>query len=308
MKVVILGANGFIGQHLTRFLLKKDLELVLFSRKFDPDLLELEQNENVKIVKGSLSEVSKVTDVLKGADLVYHLIWTSVPATSWENPYEEIKQNVLPGIKMLEICVNQGVKKVVFVSSAGTVYGEYHGTAVEGSSLAPFSPYGISKATLEFYMQYFQRKSGLNFDVFRISNLYGVGLNKKGFGVINTWLRKIQREEPLMVLGDGSAKKDFVFIDDAIKVLANSIDYDLAKSRLYNVCSSESITLKELIDLLFKVCQTQSPVIFDKAKASDNKEVLLSNRLILEDKIIEKFTSLEKGVSMIWQEMNQNPE
>lgn len=306
MKVVILGANGFIGQHLTRYLLQKDLDLVLFSRQFDDEIQELNQKDNVRIIEGTLSDTSLLEHAIKDADLVYHLIWTSVPASSWENPYEEIKQNLLPGIKMLETCVDQGVKKVVFVSSAGTVYGEYQEMAGEKSSLAPFSPYGISKVTLEFYLEYFRRKSDLNFDIFRISNLYGTGLKKKGFGVINTWLRKIQQSEPLIVLGDGNAKKDFVFIDDAIRVLANSLYTEIDKSRLYNVCSSESISLNQLIDLLFRVCQKQSPVIFDKAKASDNKEVLLSNQLILKDKIIEKFTPLEKGISRIWEEINES--
>ncbi len=308
MKVVILGANGFVGHHLTAFLVKRDLELVLFSRKFDSEIRDLGNKENVQIVKGELQDHSLVSQVLEGADIVYHLIWTSVPSSSWDTPYEEVVHNVLPGIKLLEACVDQKVKKVVFVSSAGTVYGEYHEVANEKSPVSPFSPYGINKATMEFYLEYFSRRFDLHFDIFRISNLYGPGQKKKDFGVINTWLRKIKEGEPLTMLGDGNAKKDFVFIDDAIKILVDSLESDFSKSRLFNVCSSESVSLKQLADLLFKVCQKKTSIIFERAKASDNREVFLSNDLLLEERLIDNFTTLESGITRIWEAMNVDKE
>lgn len=303
MKIAILGANGFIGRYLSDRISNTGNELVLFSRKFGPELEVLNQKENVSIVEGDFLDTEMLSEAVIGCDVVYHLISSSIPLTSWEQPLHELEQNIIPTIKFLGICSKESVKKIVFISSAGTVYGEFDGVADENTRLRPFSPYGISKVSIEFYLEYFRKKAGINYDIFRLSNLFGPGLDKKEFGVINTWLRNIKEASPIKIIGDGQAEKDFIYIDDAVEILADSLNGNLEESRIFNVCSGQSISLLSLTKVLFEICKKEVPIIFENAPKSDNQHVRLSNKKLLREKGIKNFTLLEEGVKLIWNEM-----
>lgn len=305
MRILILGANGFIGHHLAIALSNTSNELILFSKNIDKELNKLKSCSRLNIVQGDFNDTNLLTDVVKGCDIVYHLISTSIPVTSWDNPIQEIQDNILPTIKLLDICSINLVKKVVFISSAGTVYGPSNSEACENMNTKPFSPYGISKVTIELYLEYYKKKTGMNYDVYRLSNPYGLGLHKKGFGVINTWLRSIRDNKKIKILGDGTAKKDYIFIDDAIAIISSSINRDLENSNTYNVCSGISIDLLELLEEIFKVTKKKVPIEFLESKESDNQNVHLSNKKLLKLMAGYDFISLQEGLNRIWKSLNK---
>ncbi len=306
MKIAILGANGFIGQYLSKYFCGSDNELILFSRSISPELEDLNCFDNVTLIKGDYNDLQILTAVIKDCDVVYHLIAASIPLTSWDSPLLEIESNVIPSVKLFELCVENLVKKIVFISSAGTVYGESLEQADEETKVKPFSPYGISKVTIESYLEYFRRKSSINYDIYRLSNPYGLGLNKKGFGVINTWLESIKNNKPITIFGDGTAVKDFIYIDDVVNIIASSVDRDLNSSMILNACSGNSISLLELLDVLFETTKNRVEVNLIESNKSDNQQVHLSNKKLTSLFKKDDFVSLSDGILKIWNKLSEH--
>lgn len=291
--------------HLARhFALKKEVKLTLFSRKFSAHLKKLGAFPNVNLVKGDYNDILELVPIVNNQDIVYHLISSSVPATSWIQPTLEIQNNLIPTINLFRLCSDLGVKKIVFTSSGGTVYGNQTTVLSENHSLMPFSPYGIIKVTIEHFLEYFYRKNGINYDIYRISNIYGPGLNKTGFGVINTWLNATKNNQSIRVFGDGSAAKDYIYIDDVIHLIGNSLNKPFSSSNTYNVCSSTTITLNKILETIKKVTKTNPSITYEHSLKSDNQIVTLDNTKILSEFPNFEFTPFEKGIKKIWDNLN----
>lgn len=297
MRVLILGANGFIGQHLAKSLAADtSLILTLFSRKFDPELLKLKRS-GVNFITGNYNNPLDLSPVIRGQDIIYHLISESVASSSWNNPQAEVQGNLLPTIQLLQLCVDLSVKKIVFASSGGTVYGQREEVCTEKDALHPFSPYGIVKVAIENFLEYFRVRSGLNYDVYRISNPYGPGLNKPGFGVINTWLRAVAKGEKIRMYGDGKASKDYIYIDDLIHFLGHSINSG-NESEVYNVSSGEISSLNDIVAAINRLDLGDMDIERLPGALGDNKIVRISNQKILSRYPDFNFTSLEEGIAI----------
>jgi len=305
MKIAILGANGFLGQALSkRLALESGCDLILFSRTISSDLRKLESYSHINIVQGDYKNGLDVLPVIKNQDIVFHLISNSVPSSSWLEPGLEIEFNLLPTIKLFQLCAESGVSKIVFTSSGGTVYGDKQVCEIsENFPLKPFSPHGITKVAIEHYLNYFKRKSGLNYDIYRISNLYGLGQKKVGFGVINTWLRAAKNDEPLKLFGNGENVKDYIFIDDAVELMMNSLS-DLDESQVYNLCSGMGISLNAIIDIIKAITDKKISVVKRPSPLSDNRMVILSNQKLLLQNPDFNMTPLQVGIKRVWDSIN----
>lgn len=299
-RVLILGANGFVGRNLSNFLaMDQGISLTLFSRRTSA-IDHLGSRNNVTIIQGDYTDILNTVPIIKGQDLVYHLISASVPSSSWSQPDQEIIRNLLPSIQLLRLCSDLDVKKVVYISSGGTVYGEQPGVLNEKDKLLPFTPYGISKVAVEHYLDYFKRKENLNYDIYRLSNPYGLGLEKLGFGVINTWVKAAQEDKEIVLYGDGSVAKDYIFIQDAIFFIAQSVYQDLNSCNVLNVNSGETVTLREIIETISKVSGKELRIDSRDSLVSDNKIVKLDNSKLLKSYPDFVFTPLERGIAILW--------
>lgn len=302
MNVLILGANGFIGKHLTRKLLADEkVSLTAFSRNFDDDV-RLLVKDGLRIVKGDFNNPLELVPALRNQDVVYHLITKSVASSSWNNPLAEIESNLIPTVKLLQLCVDMSIKKVVFTSSGGTVYGKREEVCTERDVLQPFSPYGIVKASVEYFLEYFKVKSDLAYDVYRISNPYGPGLDKPGFGVINTWLNAAINGHPINVYGDGSVSKDYIFIEDLVNFLDLSL-LDIGRSEVFNISSGEISSLAEILKLIQSIVSHPVKVNYLSGGVGDNTIVRISNEKILQKRKGYLFYSLSEGVRKTYRKM-----
>jgi UDP-glucose 4-epimerase len=296
-KVAVIGATGFIGRHLTdRLLREKDLSVVLYGRT---EMSSLSVDAEYRQI--DFQNRDKMKNDFAGTDVVYYLASETIPATSWQNPILEIEKNLLPFLSFLEVITSLGVKKVVFVSSAGTIYGATNGKVTEASDKKPFSPYGIIKLSMENFLNYYHVKCGLSYDIFRVSNVYGEGQNTaKGLGIINTFLEKIITDKKVKVFGDGSSTRNYIYVKDVAELLMYSLKSS-GSSDVYNISSNATYNIKELIAILKETVAESFDVEYEDGRRSDNSFIDLDNSKILSRVPGFAFTDIREGIFKTYQ-------
>lgn len=294
LKIAIVGSNGFTGRHLVSHLHQSGYNnLELYSRGVGTQNLNIFPYHQL-----DLRDTKSINTTFKGADLVFHLVSETIPATSWHNPLIEIEHNLIPFINLLNRCVATGVKKFVFVSSAGTIYGASSEKVNEKSYTNPFSPYGINKLTMEHYLNYYQTKHGLTFDTYRVSNVYGEGQDvSKGLGIINTFLEGIYKKNKVTIFGNGDTIRNYIYIKDLVSLMSLSANRSLTENGIFNLSSNDTLSINELVLVIQKVVGVDFDIDRIPARKSDNTIINPDNNKIMELFPKFNFTPLEKGIS-----------
>lgn len=213
---LVLGGNGFIGSHITDLLIESGYNVKVFDKNVDET--NFKSNE-FEIIKGDFLNQYDLKIAMNDVDYLFHYISTTIPQTSIKNPLTD-NYNVIGSINLFELALNCGVKKIIFPSSGGTVYGEPKSNpTAENHPLNPLNPYAISKISIEKYLFYFYSNYGLDYTVFRYSNPYGPRQDPHGnVGLIPVILGLVKSNQRPQIFGDGSAVRDYVYIEDAAKV------------------------------------------------------------------------------------------
>lgn len=294
INVLILGYTGFIGKHLLGFLTQKqNLKITVFSRKIDNSI-----SAEITQIIGDYAQKEDLKSALENQDIVYHLISATIPATSWEQPMNEIDQNLIPFLQFLQLSSESNVKKICFASSGGTVYGLQQNELSESDPTFPYAPYGIIKNAMEHFLYYYKQKSNLNFTIFRISNVYGEGqIVSKGLGFINTALQNIALEKPIIIFGDGENVRDYIYVKDLVELMYVGISDGLNHSDIYNLGSKQVYSLNELIILFKNLVKENIEVNYLPTRPSDIKNIVLDNSKIKnQQKTDFQFTPIETGI------------
>lgn len=272
-KTLILGAAGFIGTNLSRRLLEKGKRLLLFDRpgvSFAPFLQRAQEDKAAQILSGSFSSLAKEKTEeeiralrLSEAETVYHLISTTCPSNSNRDVAGEMEENLIATIRFLDACAKAGVKKVVFLSSGGTVYGREHtGICREEEEAFPITSYGVQKLAIEKILYLYREMYGLDYRIVRLSNPYGPWQRPNGVqGAVTTFTYRALTGTPIEVYGDGSVVRDYIYIDDAVRGILN-IAEEQGRSRLYNLGCGEGNTLLDVIEAIEEVLGKKPEVRF----------------------------------------------
>ncbi len=292
--IAIIGANGFIAKHLTNVLIQQSqLKVSLFGRSDKNEF-----SNRVLYHKLDLNNTKEIERYFKDIDLVYYLASDSIPSSSWENPKFEIEKNLLPFINFLECVSKLGLKKIVFVSSAGTIYGPSSQKLTEYSDKKPFSPYGINKLAMENYLNYFEVKYNLHHDIFRVSNVYGVGQDtSKGLGVINTFLEKIISDKSILIYGNGEIIRNYIYVNDVAQLLSLSISSDPNISNIFNLASNDNLSINELVNVIKNSLQEDFKISYNETRQSDNPAIYLDNTKLKTAYPNFKFSPIEEGIA-----------
>ncbi|ARD94861.1 NAD-dependent epimerase/dehydratase family protein [Lactococcus lactis] len=253
MRILVLGGGGFIGTNLAKHLLldkKNKITLVDHKISYFDILTEVEKNR----MQIRTSEFSVDTDfdfLVKNQDIVYHLVSTTIPATSNQHIPQEIVANVVVTANLLEACVRASVKRVIFISSGGTVYGKDAESPISETSVtSPITSYGLQKLTIEKLLYLYQYMYGLDYRVIRLANPYGPYQRPNGvLGAITTFTYKAIKNEPIEVYGDGSVIRDFIYIDDAIKAIINISDNECG-TKVFNVGSGTGTSIRTVLEII----------------------------------------------------------
>ena len=250
-KILLLGGSGFIGKNLVKQLIEDGYDITVFSRNADTDLYLRKFLPKVHLISGDFAQydVNQFKQVIEKMDCVIHMISSTNPSNM--NVLYEFESSVIPTIKLLNACVEGKIKKLIYISSGGTVYGAPRYIPIdEGHRTEPISAYGIHKLSEEKCIEYYGKTYGLNYIILRLANPFGIGQNpKSNQGAIAVFLAKALTHEQIVIWGDGSATRDYVYIEDVIDACTRLITY-CGKARIFNVGSSKGYSINQIIRII----------------------------------------------------------
>ena len=266
-----MGGSGFIGSNLCGGLIANGAKVRAFSRNPPAaNQYNAEWRDQVEWVCGNFSDAEFVRRAMKDIDVAFHLISTTLPATSNLDVPLDLISNVIPTLQMLEIARASSVRKVIYISSGGAIYGIPERVPIhEDHPANPICAYGIHKLAVEKYLQLFHYLWKLEYAVLRISNPYGIDqpVNRPQ-GVIASFLHKILNGEPLDVWGDGTVIRDYVHISDVIEACLMLIDHQ-GPSRIFNIGTGQGHSLLDLIEIIKRLTGEPVAVNFRKSRPVD---------------------------------------
>jgi UDP-glucose 4-epimerase len=258
MKVVILGGGGFLGSHLAETLLANGQEVCIFDQP-GARYLDYSRQRGANIVIGNFFDPDALRAVISDCEVVYHLVSTTVPQTSNENPRLDVEGNLIGTLQLLEQMRSAGVKKIIFSSSGGTVYGIPQEIPIkESHPTDPTSSYGIVKLAIEKYLHLYWILHGLDYCILRISNAYGARQPiTPTQGVIAAFLGKATAGEEIVIWGDGTVLRDYIYASDIANAFLQASLYQ-GEWKIFNIGSGHGHSLNELIGVIENI--TQIPI------------------------------------------------
>ena len=302
MNILLIGGAGFIGSNLIKTLSKETNSIyVLEPEGANTDRLK---NSNINLLKGSLSDFNYVRGIIEKneIEIVVHLVSTLIPGSSYEDYKEEYKRMIFPSIELMELCAERSVKFVYF-SSGGTIYGNRNDVFpfIEQDPMAPISYYGWSKQMMENSILFMHRTKGLNYLIVRPSNPYGHGQNLYGKqGLVAVAIGKILKGKPVEVWGDGSAVRDYIYIDDLAKVFAQLIEKDVKNTTL-NIGSGRGYSVNDVLAFLKIVSGKDFKIEYKNPRPVDVSNMVLDISNLKQYVDIE-FTPFMEGIKNFYEE------
>ena len=267
---LVLGGAGFIGSHLAEALLQAGHRVRIFDRPHLDRLPAFLQRREFEVFTGDFLNPRALSPALAGSEIVFHLVSTTLPKSSNDNPVYDVEANVLGTLRLLELCREQGVRKVVFTSSGGTVYGVPRSVPIDESHPTdPICSYGIHKLMIEKYLQLNHRLHGLEYCVVRPSNLYGPRQRLDvAQGAVAVFLDRALHGKPIQVWGDGSVVRDYLYVGDAAEALLKAAAFE-GEPRLFNIGSGVGTSLAQLIKEIEALLGHALPVEYAAARPLD---------------------------------------
>jgi UDP-glucose 4-epimerase len=238
MKILITGGSGFIGTHLINKL-SSDGHDIYNLDKVQSTALPVDKQKIIDILDINVND-----NFFAGIDIIIHLAaMVSVPR-SFEDPINSFGNNTFLTIKLLSVAQTHKIKKFIFSSSAA-VYGNKEGSVSETDITEPNSPYGLDKLTSEKYIQMYCQLFNIDYLIFRFFNVFGQGQNPQYAGVITAFNLAFQKQEPLIIYGDGEQTRDFINVNDICNYISKLITSSIT-NEIFNIGTGNSISINTL--------------------------------------------------------------
>lgn len=272
MKCLVTGGGGFIGSHLSRFLLERGDEVIVLDN-FSTGKRENLEGVDVRLLEGDIRDFSCVTEAVKGVDTVFHQAALCSVARSVEDPRSTHEVNTTGTLNVFEASRRAGVRRVVFASSS-SVYGDSASLPKEETMpTAPLSPYAISKLVGEHYGALYSRLFGLETVGLRYFNVFGPRQDPDSeyAAVIPKFLHGILKGEEVQVHGDGSQTRDFTYIDNVVHANVAAANSPAVAGEVLNIACGDRWSLIELLKQLESALQRDATVVFRDRRVGDIK-------------------------------------
>jgi UDP-glucose 4-epimerase len=259
IKCLVTGGAGFMGSHLVDVLIEESYKVVVV------DNLSTGKKENLnrkaKFYKMDIQD-SRISQIFKRErpDFVFHFAAHINARESVGDPIFDAKNNIIGSLNVLENCRKFKVKKIIFASSGGEIYGAAKEIPTsEEYPPSPLSPYGVTKLAVEKYLFSYYRLFGLPYLALRYGNVYGPRQNPDGeAGVVAIFTKKMLKKEPIFIHGDGRQTKDYIFIKDAIEATILSFKKDL--KGVLNIGTGKETSVLEIFSKIKELTKSSPKV------------------------------------------------
>ncbi len=306
MKIAVTGGAGFIGSHIVDAYIEEGHEVVVI------DNLSTGKKENVnpkaRFIEIDITdpEIPEIFEEERFDILSHHAAQANV-RESVREPGFDAQVNIIGGINLYEAARESGVKKIIFSSTGGAIYGEQkYFPADERHPKRPCSPYGVSKLANEKYLVYYKTIHNIEHVIFRYTNVYGPRQNPKGeAGVVAIFISKMLAGEQPVIYGDGTQTRDYNFIDDVVR--ANVLALDEKAKGIYNCSTSEEHSVNTIFRILKYRMGSDAEEVYGPAQEGEQARSVCSHRKLLKALGWKPETNLEKGLikTIEWFRENQ---
>jgi UDP-glucose 4-epimerase len=241
---VIVGAGGFIGLHLVRGLVARGLDVVAI----DQSAMRLAHVPVPTRIEAVIDDSVAMAGMLRAGDTVHLLAGGALPDDGGAPARRQLDATVGATLDFVDMCTKAGVRRLMFPSSGGTVYGVPRSTPIrEDHPTDPISSYGVQKLAVEKYLAIHRRLKHLDSVVMRIGNPFGPGQDPtRGQGLIGALSLKAVRGEAIEIWGDGEVVRDYLYIDDLIEAMIALSLYE-GDERVFNVGSGEGLSVNQVL-------------------------------------------------------------
>jgi UDP-glucose 4-epimerase len=298
MKILILGGAGFIGTSLTNLLLSKNFDLRILKRLNTVIQSYDDNGGDIELFNGDFLNKDDLIKSLDSVDIVVHLISSTMPKGSNDNPVFDTQTNLIGTLNLLDSMVmSKSAKKIIFISSGGTVYGNPLSLPIDESHpLNPQVSYGINKLAIEKYLSLYKKLHGINYIILRVSNPYGKFQNiYKSQGAVGVFINRALNDLPIEIWGDGSVVRDYIHVTDVSKAILKSIEYKGDYS-IFNVGSGCGVDLNYLLSLIKKISKREITINYTAKRSFDVAVNYLSIQLASEELDWQPLIDIEHGL------------
>ncbi len=302
MSVLILGGSGFLGSAVAEELSAAGMEVnILCRRRPDATLFAARP---VRIHTGDFRSLTAADPLFDGVDTVLHFISSTTPASSMDDMAFDVSSNLLPTLNLLRMMEERGIRRFLYASSGGTVYGvPTRLPAAEDDPTNPISAHGITKLAIEKFIALHARLSGLNAIILRVGNPFGpYQLRGVVIGSIARFVQLHAAGEQVHIWGDGSVVRDYLHVDDFTSAITAIVRETNFPSGVYNLASGAGHTLRDILEEIRRVSGRAPAVSFEAQRLVDVPAIVLDiTRLRQALPAWQPRVSFSDGIERMWQ-------
>jgi len=270
LKIGVTGGAGFIGSHLVDSLIRDGHRVAVIDNLSMGRLNQVNDKAAFYLMDIRHDEIGKIFD-LESFDVIYHLAAQMDIRVSVSDPVYDARVNILGLLNLLQHCVRTRVRRFIFASTGGAIYGEQEAFPCDESHpTRPVSPYGIAKLTSEKYLYYYLKEFGLEHVILRYANVYGPRQNPRGeAGVVAIFAHKLLSGENPVINGDGRQTRDYVFVDDVVNANLSALHY--SECETFNIGTGNETDVNELFKQINHLTGNQFSENHGPAKPGEQK-------------------------------------
>ena len=298
MKLIVTGGAGFIGSHLTKYLIKKGHNVSVIDSLRRGSLENLKEMEDkIDFQKIDILDYNAMKSVVKNTDGIFHQAALGSVPQSFKEPEEYRRVNAIGTENILKLAKEFGFK-VVYASSS-SVYGNQNKFPIkEDAAKKPLNPYGQSKLEAEQFAEKYS-KLGVKVIGLRYFNVFGIGQNPNYAGVIPKFIEQLIHHKPPIIYGDGNQLRNFTFVDDVVE--ANVLAFESKTEHAFiNIATGVMTSVRQLAEIMINLSGLSIKPIYEKPREGDieksQADISLAKSLIN----WEPKTTLEEGLKKIF--------
>lgn len=276
MNILVTGGAGFIGSHIVDTLIAQGHTVVIIDNLITGQIDLI--NPKAIFYQEDIRDGEKVSEIIQkhNIEVISHQAAQLDVRKSVEDPQFDAQVNIIGTINLFEAARKYGVRKIVFASSGGAIYGDTDILPTpETHPTDPISPYGIAKLVMEKYAHYYHTIYGIDYTALRYSNVYGPRQNTKGeAGVIAIFASRMLENKEVFINGDGENTRDFVFVEDVANANIAALTGDIIGA--YNVGTATQSTINHVFDIIHQLTNSTVPKQYAEAKLGEQQHSCLS--------------------------------